>query len=326
MNKTGVILVNLGTPSAPTLGAIRSFLRRFLSDKRVVPLPWLFWQPILNFLILPFRSKRLVKQYSDIWLSEGSPLEVYTRELSQNLQHAYVGAAGGRPPIVWHHAMSYSRPFLSDIIQESISEGCSHLIILPLYPQYASSTTGAVFDQIFKALNKKRYIPSLNLINGYHDHPRYIDALAQSVRNYWQEHPKPQKLILSFHGIPQSSVQKGDPYAKQCEETAQHLAKALALAPSEWLLVYQSRFGKATWLQPYCDKTLQALPAQGITDVQIICPGFPVDCLETLEEIAQTNRAIFIAAGGQHYSYIPALNASSLHCELILSLLAGYKL
>ena len=307
MSKTDIILVNLGTPSALTTSAIRSFLRPFLSDKRVVPLPSFIWQPILNFLILPFRAKKLVKQYSDIWLTEGSPLEVYTKNLAKKINVRY--------------AMSYSHPLLSDVIQKCLDEKCTNLTILPLYPQYASSTTGAVFDQVFKTLQGKYSLPTLTLISSYYNHPAYIEALAQSVKTYWQDHAKPQKLILSFHGIPQNSVAKGDPYSMQCEATAKALADALSLDKTEWLLVYQSRFGKARWLQPYCDKMLEALPKQGIVDVQVICPGFAVDCLETLEEIAKTNKKLFIDAGGKSYTYIPALNASALTCELLTQLL-----
>lgn len=307
MKKTNVILVNLGTPSAPTPSAIRVFLRRFLSDQRVVPLPKVIWQPILHLLILPFRAKKLVKQYSDIWLKEGSPLEIYTKHLAEKTNV--------------HYAMSYSHPFLSNVIDECLDAGCSNLIILPLYPQYASSTTGAVFDQVFKTLEGKRSLPTLTLINSYYDHPTYIEALAESVKAFWQDHKKPQKLIMSFHGIPQNSVAKGDPYATQCETTAKLLAQALSLEESEWQLVYQSRFGKARWLQPYCDKTLESLPAQGITDIHVICPGFSVDCLETLEEIAKTNKKLFIDAGGKSYAYIPALNASTLACNVLTALI-----
>lgn len=313
MNKTGVILVNLGTPSAPTRGAICAFLRRFLSDKRIIPLPRIMWQIILNLLVLPCRSRKLVQQYRDIWLPQGSPLEVYTKNLTEQIRY--------HPNFKQHsieYAMSYSEPFLSDLINNT---ECTRLIILPLYPQYAGSTTGAVFDQVFNALWGKRFIPALTLINHYHDHPVYIETLAEHIRAYWQKHAKPQKLLMSFHGLPQNSVTQGDPYASQCETTAHALAKALSLNASEWQWVYQSRFGKAQWLQPYCDKTLQVLPRQGITDVQVICPGFSMDCLETLEEIAKTNRKIFMEAGGKRYHYIPALNASELHSKLILSLL-----
>lgn len=311
MKKTSIILVNLGTPSAPTPSAIRAFLRTFLSDKRVVPLPSLLWQPILNLLILPFRSKRLVKQYSDIWLNEGSPLEVYMRGLTEKLQSSFSNI---------HYAMSYSQPFLPDVIQKCLDEKCTHLIILPLYPQYASSTTGAVFDQVFKALQGKRSLPALTMINDYYAHPQYIEALAQTVNTFWQQHGKPKKLVMSFHGIPQNSVAKGDPYPLQCEATAQALADALSLKSTEWQLVYQSRFGKAKWLEPYCDKTLEKLPSQGVTDIHVICPGFSVDCLETLEEIAKTNQDIFLDAGGKSYLYIPALNESDEHCHLISQL------
>lgn len=317
MQKTAVILVNLGTPVAPTQSAIRSFLRRFLFDKRVVPLPRLLWWLILNGIVLPLRLKKLVPQYRAIWLNEGSPLDVYTRTLTEKLTHTH-------PFLIWHYAMSYSAPFLNDVIQECLQQKVDNIVVLPLYPQYASSTTGAVFDQVAKALHGQCFVPRLTFINSYYNHPAYIEALAHSVKSYWQHHAKPQKLLMSFHGIPQNSVTQGDPYAAQCEATAQLLADALQLAPSEWQLVYQSRFGKARWLQPYCDKTLQALPAQNITDVQVICPGFSVDCLETLEEVAETNQHLFLKAGGKSYAYIPALNASEWHNELMVKLILDF--
>lgn len=314
MHKTAVILINLGTPAAPTKPAIRAFLRQFLFDKRVVPLPRLVWWLLLNIVVLPLRLKKLVPQYRSIWLKKGSPLDVYMQELTTKLQSA-------RSSLTWHYAMSYSAPFLTDVIHECLQQTIENIIVLPLYPQYASSTTGAVFDQIFKSLQGKCSIPKLTLMNRYYDHPAYIDALAQSVKTYWLSHPKPQKLLMSFHGIPQNSVTQGDPYATQCDVTAQALAKALQLAPAEWQLVYQSRFGKTRWLQPYCDKTLQALPSQGITNVQVICPGFAIDCLETLEEIAKTNKQVFLDAGGKSYAYIPALNANNAQCELMQALI-----
>lgn len=321
MSKTAIILINLGTPSTPTLSAIRAFLRCFLSDQRVVPLPKVFWQILLNLLILPFRSKKLVTQYRKIWLKDGSPLEVYTRKLSQNLRSTLVEATDDRPLMDYHYAMTYSAPFLSDVIQNCLTEKVENIIVLPLYPQYASSTTGAVFDQVLSTLKGRRYIPSVSLINNYHQHPAYIHALAESVNAYWKQHGKPQRLIMSFHGIPQKSVKEGDPYASQCETTAKLLAEALSLDSSEWQLVYQSRFGKARWLEPYCDKTLEILPQQGITHVHVICPGFSVDCLETLEEIAHTNKELFLNAGGKSYDYIPALNNSKLQVELLMKII-----
>ncbi|MCD8524378.1 MAG: ferrochelatase [Gammaproteobacteria bacterium] len=313
MKKTALIVINLGTPQAPSSSAIRTFLRKFLSDKRVVKLPRWFWLPILYGLILPFRPKKLVSAYQAIWTTEGSPLESGMKNLVHRIQ---------RPPYEVRYAMSYSQPSLSSVIKKCVMDTSYHRIILiPLYPQYTSSTTGAVFDEISKNLQQNRWIPNLSFIHSYYDHPLYICALAHSVKEFWDKNPKPQRLIMSFHGIPQREVDKGDPYAIHCQTTAEKLAHALGLEKHEWMLVYQSRFGKAPWLQPYCDKTLQSLPPQGITHVHIICPGFAMDCLETLEEIAVTNKKQFLQAGGKSYDYIPALNASEQQCQLITALI-----
>lgn len=322
MKKTAIILVNLGTPNSPTSKAIRHFLWKFLSDKRVVNLPSILWKMILLAFILPFRPQKLVHQYQSIWQKAGSPLEIYTRALAEKLQQAFVEANGTRSfQCEIYYAMAYSTPFLCDILLSSLSKNIDKLIVLPLYPQYSNSTTGAVFDQIFKTLRAKNNLPALKVMNHYHAHPQYIEALAKSVKDFWLVHGKPQQLILSFHGIPQRSVDEGDPYASQCEATAKALANALDLKQEEWKIVYQSRFGKARWLQPYCDKTLENLPQQGIVDVQIMCPGFSMDCLETLEEIAKTNQKIFLNAGGKSYRYIPCLNDSDSQIALMMSLL-----
>lgn len=314
MKKSVTILINLGTPSQPSPKAIARFLWNFLSDKRVVKLPPLLWRTILITLILPFRSRKLVEAYESIWQEKGSPLEAGMKELVKRFETS---------PHSVKYAMCYSQPSIEKTMHDCIQSGYNHIHILPLYPQYAESLTATVYDQVAKALYKHRFMPYLSVCNHYYDHKNYILALSQSVKKYWEEHEKPQRLILSFHGIPLRAVEEGDPYASQCEYTAKALAKALNLAEHEWQLVYQSRFGKATWLQPYCDKTLASLPSQGIKKVHIICPGFSIDCLETLEEVAKTNKEIFLEAGGEEYHYIPALNASQGQYDLITQLIEG---
>ena len=313
MKKIAVIFINLGTPQAPSSGAIRTFLRKFLSDKRVVKLPRWLWLPILYCFILPFRPKKLVSAYQAIWTKEGSPLESGMKNLVDQMQRSQYDVT---------YAMSYSEPSVSSVLKRYIMDTSYHqMVLMPLYPQYTSSTTGAVFDDIAKQLRHNRWIPNLSFIHSYYDHPLYISALANSVKEFWAKKPKPQKLIMSFHGIPQSEIDSGDPYAVHCQTTAQKLANTLGLEDNEWMLVYQSRFGKAPWLQPYCDKTLENLPRQGTTHVHIMCPGFSMDCLETLEEIAVENKKQFLQAGGKSYDYIPALNASEQQCQLITALL-----
>ncbi len=324
MNKKTVILINLGTPSAPTVNAIRAFLWRFLSDKRVVNLPSVLWKLILLCFILPFRPQKLTHQYQSIWQKNGSPLEVYTKQLTEKLQHI---STKNNSSIDWRYAMTYSTPFLNKLLLECLRKKVDNLVIVPLYPQYSNSTTGAIYDQVFQTFNKKNNLPTLTIINNYHKHPKYIHALANSVQDFWQRHGKPQRLVMSFHGIPLRSVeQDGDPYAHQCLTTAQALANTLGLESHEWQLVFQSRFGKAKWLEPYCDKTLEMLPKQGITDIHIICPGFSMDCLETLEEISSTNGELFLQSGGKSYHYIPALNDSDTQCELIEQIIQEHRI
>lgn len=306
----GVLLVNLGTPAAPTAKAIRPWLRAFLSDRRVVNLPRLLWWPILHGFILPFRPRKLVEAYASIWTEAGSPLQVITEKQVAALQSALGDAYRVAS------AMTYGEPSIRAGLKGLEKNGCQRIVVLPLYPQYSDTTTAPVLDRV-AAANPQAEIRT---IHDYHDNPAYIEALAASVRAHWQEHGRGDKLLLSLHGIPQRNVDRGDPYAGQCETTAKRLAEALELKDDEWLLAYQSRVGKAPWLQPYTDITLEQWGQQKTGTVDAICPGFAADCLETLEEIAIRNREDYITAGGQDLRYIPALNDSPAHINCLASL------
>ncbi len=320
----GVLVVNLGTPDAPTTQAVRRYLNRFLSDRRVVDLPPILWQPLLKGLITPIRAPRSANNYQKIWMPTGSPLHVYSDAIVANLRQALSQLS--TPHIAVELAMSYSNPSIAEGIRKLEAAHITDLIVLPLYPQYANSTTAAVFDAVVQTLQTSAYLPQLHFIRDYYAHPAYISALQHSVNQHIQEHGKPQKLLLSFHGLPMRAVNKGDPYPSQCEATAKTLAQSLALTSEDWLLCYQSRFGKAAWLPPETLGTLKALPSQGITEVAVICPGFAADCLETLEEIAMLNRNAFLAAGGKQYHYIPALNASPQHIDALIQIIKQFML
>lgn len=322
--RTGVLLVNLGTPDAPTPRAVRRYLREFLSDPRVVELPRMLWLPILYGLILPLRSRRAAAAYRSIWNADGSPLLAHTRALARALD-ANLGSAN----VQVITAMRYGQPSIAHALATLRAAQVERIVIAPLYPQYAAATTASIYDAVMAELAAWRYIPALTWLGDYHDHPVYLDAVAARIRQQWQQHGQSDCLLLSFHGLPERSRQLGDPYAEQCQRSAQGIAERLNLAPERWRLVYQSRFGRAEWLKPYCVDTLKALPAEGVCSVDVACPGFAVDCLETLEEIAEQNRQIFIQSGGQQYHYIPALNATAEHVELwrqlILPALTPYR-
>lgn len=313
VDQTGILLVNLGTPEAPTKKAISAYLAEFLSDPKVVELPRLLWLPLLYGLILPFRSKKLVHQYQSIWTKHGSPLLYLSQKLTDKIQLKL-----GKKYLV-KLAMRYGKPSLESSL-ESLKH-CSSIIILPLYPQYSAATTATVFDKIAQILKSWRVIPTLHFINQYYKHPLYIEAVANKMRTHFLEHGYPDKLIFSFHGLPERSIHLGEPYALQCHQTAELIAHALKLDSSLWQLTFQSRFGRAKWLEPYTDKTLIQLGKQGIHRVDVVCPGFAVDCLETLEEIAQTNQGLFIETGGKELRYIPALNDDHEHVQSLTSLL-----
>jgi ferrochelatase len=301
---TGILLVNLGTPDAPTAAAIRRYLREFLSDRRVVELPRALWLPILYGFILPFRPRKLAHAYASVWDAQGSPLLRISREQTEKLRTAF----GPETPIVL--GMSYGNPSIASALAELDAQGVERILLLPLYPQYSGSTTASVLDRIFRELGQRRKLPELRTINDYHDRPGYIGALAQSVRAHWQRAGRSAHLLMSFHSIPQRYVDLGDPYDAQCKRTAQLLAHALSLDAGQWSLSFQSRLGTQPWLQPYTDQLLPQLVQRGVRSLDVICPGFSADCLETLEEVAIRYRADFLAAGGTAFDYIPALNAT----------------
>lgn len=315
--KTGVLLVNLGSPASTKTRDVRRFLRDFLGDPRVVNLPRPLWWLILNLFILPFRPRKSAHAYKSIWTAEGSPLIVYTRRLSEKLAARLAGEG-----VRVEAAMRYGQPSLALKLEEFQQQGINDIVIVPLYPQYSSTTTATVFDVVGKAFLSWRYLPSLRFISDFHRHPAYIQAVADSVRDYWRQHGQSQLLMMSFHGLPAKLTELGDPYFHQCHASGQLIAENLGLSDDQWQLVFQSRFGKAEWLKPYCVEQLAQLPGQGVKQIDLICPGFSTDCLETLEEIAITNREIFLEAGGEGYRYIPALNDSDAHVELMVELIS----
>jgi ferrochelatase len=313
-----VLLVNTGTPAAPTPDAVRVFLRRFLSDPRVVELPRALWLPLLYGLVLPLRAPRSAHKYRLIWQNEGSPLALNMTRLGEALARSL---AADRGSFDVRCAYLYSRPHVGDTLDQLQAAGVRRLVVLPLFPQASGTTTGAVFDQVGAALRRWRRPPELRYVAEYHDSSDYIAALAASVRDHWRLYGRETHLLMSFHGIPTACEARGDHYGESCKETAAALANALDLGPHQWTQSFQSRFGAARWLGPATDRTLQDLARRGQTAVSVICPGFAADCLETLEEIAITARENFLAAGGQRFDYIPALNARIEHARALAQLL-----
>ncbi len=303
--RTALLVVNLGSPDEPTAGATRRYLAEFLNDPRVVEIPRLVWWPILNGIILRTRPAKSAAKYATIWTAEGSPLVAGTAALTKWLQ-GHLGERGH--PLLVRHAMRYGNPSVSNALDALRAEGATRVLVLPLYPQYAAATTASVWDAVSGWANAARHVPEFRFINRYHDDPGYIAALAQSVRDHWLHNGRGRMLVMSFHGLPERSLLLGDPYHCECHKTARLLADALELAPDEYKVTFQSRFGKAKWLQPYTEPTLRSLGTDGLERADVICPGFPVDCLETLEEIAQEARDAFLAAGGKTFHYIPCLN------------------
>jgi len=302
---TAVVLVNLGTPDAPTAAALRPYLKQFLSDPRVVEIPKAVWWFILNGIILPFRSKQSAHKYAAIWTKEGSPLKVHTERQALLLQ-GYLGERGHQVRIAY--AMRYGNPSVPEVLAKLKSEDCDRILIVPAYPQYSGTTTASIFDAVFSYFGSVRNVPELRFVKHYHDHPGYIDALKKSVLAHWESHGRPEKLVMSFHGVPKRTLLLGDPYFCECQKTARLLASELGIAEADYEVTFQSRFGKAEWLQPYTAPTLKKLAHEGIKRVDILCPGFICDCLETLEEIAMEARQEFLTAGGEEFHYIPCLN------------------
>lgn len=315
---TAVLLVNLGTPDAPTPSAVRRYLAEFLSDHRVIELPRLLWMPLLHGVILPFRSRRSAKAYRQVWTDQGSPLLTHTQALTRKLGAAF--AADGRPLGV-HMAMRYGNPSIAGVLRRLKDRGLRRLLVLPLYPQFSATTTASVFDAVVDELKQWRWQPELRFITDYHREPAWLDAIAGGVRRHWEERGRGDRLLFSFHGIPKRYFTAGDPYHCQCLFTAREVAERLQLPREAWQLSFQSRVGKEEWLRPYTDQTVAALPAQGVRTLDVVCPGFAVDCLETIEEIAGENAEIFRHAGGSELRYVPALNDDETHVQALLPLL-----
>ncbi len=316
--KLGILLTNLGTPDAPTPAALRRYLAEFLSDRRVIELPRMLWKPLLHGIILRTRPKRSAAAYAKIWTDDGSPLLLTTRRQAEALQEELTRRLPG--PVIVEAGMRYGTPSLREALDKLDAAGARRILLFPLYPQYSASTIASTFDAVARTLGRWRWQPELRTVNGYHDDPAYVAALAESVRQHWARHGRGERLIISFHGVPKRYFLAGDPYHCLCQKTARLLAEALELGADDWQITFQSRFGKAPWLQPYTDETLKSWAHRGIREVDAICPGFSADCLETLEEIAQQNREWFIEAGGRDLRYIPALNDSAAHIAALASL------
>jgi protoporphyrin/coproporphyrin ferrochelatase len=309
----GVLLLNLGTPDAPTPSAVRKYLAEFLSDSRVVEIPPIAWKLILHGIILRTRPAKSAKKYAGVWTKEGSPLMVWSTKQAQLLQGALGEAMRVRgldpAPMKVALGMRYGNPSIPKAIDELMAQGCDKILVMPLYPQYAASTTGSGYDGVFRHVMKLRNAPAIRTMRGYHDDPRYISALVKRVEEYWKLHGRPDTLVLSFHGVPKFSLDKGDPYHCLCLKTARLLKEGLQVAP-QVITTFQSRFGKAEWLKPYTSEVLTDLGKRGTHRVDVFCPGFPADCLETLEEMADEGKETFLHAGGKLFHYIPALNDS----------------
>ncbi|PWC15067.1 ferrochelatase [Brenneria roseae subsp. americana] len=310
VEKLGVLMVNLGTPDAPTPQAVKRYLAEFLSDRRVVDTSRLLWQPLLRGVILPFRSPRVAKLYQSVWMEGGSPLLVISRRQQQAL-------ATRLPDTPVELGMSYGSPSLHSALDKLLLQGVTQLVVIPMYPQYSCSTTASVWDGLATQLRRYRQLPAIRFIRDYAEHPAYIAALKYRVEQAFAGHGEPDRLVLSFHGIPQRYANEGDDYPQRCHATTEALIAALGLPQEKVMMTFQSRFGREPWLTPYTDATMQALPSQGVKRIQIMCPGFAADCLETLEEIQEQNREIFLHAGGEAFNYIPALNDDPLHIDML---------
>ncbi|AKD37659.1 ferrochelatase [Pasteurella multocida subsp. multocida OH4807] len=317
--KTGVILVNLGTPESPTPQAISAYLWQFLTDPRVVDLPRYKWYPLLKGIILPLRAKRVAKNYASIWSENGSPLLAISRAQQTALQDYFIQQ---KENIVVEIGMTYGQPSIENAMQSLREQAVENVIVLPLYPQYSSSTTGAVFDAVANVIKKQRGFLPFDFIHSYHLNPDYISALVESIKTHFQPD---EFLLFSFHGIPLRYENMGDYYREHCKQTVLAVIDRLGLTENQWGLTFQSRFGKEEWLQPYTDQFLAQAPSQNIQKVAVICPGFAADCLETLEEIEEENKALFLANGGHSYRYIPALNANPKHIEMMANLILSKR-
>ena len=317
--QVGILLTNLGTPDAPETGAVRRYLKQFLSDPRIVELPRLLWWLILHGVILNIRPRRSAANYRTVWTDRGSPLLFHTRDLTTELEAELKRRLGSG--LIIDFAMRYGSPSIEHTLQSQLERGVNKLLVLPLFPQYSCSTVGSTFDAVAADFVQRRMLPELRFLNTYHNHPAFILALANKIRAHWQQFGRADKLIFSYHGEPKRYVDKGDPYQRECQETTRLVVQALGLEDTHYMMAYQSRFGREEWLRPYLDETLKLSPAQGLKSVQIICPGFAVDCLETLDEIAIENRDYFLEAGGERFEYISCLNSDKEHVEALATVI-----
>ena len=317
--RIGILVTNLGTPDAPTTKALRRYLGEFLADPRVVEVPRLIWWFVLHGIILRLRPRKSAAAYRKVWESDGSPLLTHTARQCEGIREALQKKYGKN--VVVGFAMRYGNPSIAHVLNELQSQGVRQLMVLPLYPQYSASTSASTFDAIAADFVKRRWLPDFRFISHYPDFPPYIEAMARHIEAYWSLHGRKQKLILSFHGVPMKYLKRGDPYHCECHKTSRLLAERLGLGKADYMTTFQSRFGAEEWLKPYTDETLKALPDQGIKSVDVFCPGFSADCLETIEEIDQENREYFMEAGGTEFRYIPCLNAEPAHIEALVALI-----
>ena len=316
--KTGILLTNLGTPDEPTAPSLKTYLRQFLSDGRVIETPKAIWWLILNGIVLRIRPAKSAKAYQSVWTDDGSPLLLYTKKqkdlIKEQLEKKYSN-------LVFDIGMRYGNPSIAKGLNNLRNQNCDRIIVLPLYPQYCAATTGSTFDAVSMELQKWRWVPSLRFIGSYFDQPLYIQALKNSIEDFWSKNEKPKKLIFSYHGIPKKYLDKGDPYHCFCRKTTRLVAESMNLSEDSYMTTFQSRFGPAEWLQPYTDKTIESLAKDGTDHIHVISPAFSSDCLETIEELNEENREIFIENGGQKFGYIPCLNDRDDHILLLTSLL-----
>lgn len=304
--KTGILLINLGTPTAPTAKALRPYLKQFLSDSRVIEIPKAIWWFILNGIILNVRPAKSAAKYATIWTPDGSPLLVHTQKQATLLK-GLLGEQGMRNLVV-DYAMRYGQPSVEQTMIKMREAGVERLLVIPMYPQYAGSSSATALDDVFRTLQKMRNMPEVRTVRHFHDHPAYIQALADSVREHWRLNGRAEKLVMSFHGVPRFTLDKGDPYHCECLKTGRLLAEELGLSKAEYVVSFQSRFGKAEWIKPYTTEVLSQLARDGVSKIDIMCPGFVGDCLETLEEIAMEGKEDFLTHGGKEYRYIACLN------------------
>jgi ferrochelatase len=317
--RDGILLVNLGTPAAPTTGAVRRYLAEFLSDPRVVEIPRALWLPILYGVILAVRPGRSARKYAEIWTPEGSPLAVHTAR-----QAALLAASLGAQALLVEHAMRYGEPSVAGALDRLRGAGCDRILVVPLYPQYAASTTASTYDAVCAWLARARNAPELRFVKHFHDHPAYVAALAAGVKRHWDAHGRGERLVMSFHGLPRFALERGDPYHCECQATGRLLAEALGLAADQYVVTFQSRFGRAEWLQPYTEPTLIELARQGVGRVDVVCPGFVADCLETLEEIGIGGKQAFLANGGREFQLVACLNEAPEWIDALAAICAAH--